>query len=46
MVRRLSTESVLSEPFSVLPGSDFVKWTRVREEDKGVELFCRWKELG
>ena len=32
MVRPLSAESVLREPFSVLPGSDFVEWTSVREE--------------
>ena len=46
MVRPLSTESVLPEPFGVLPGSDFVKWSRVSEDDKGIELFCRWEVLG
>ena len=45
-MRPLSTELVLLEPFGVLPGSDFVKWSRVREDDKGIELFCCWEMLG
>ena len=38
MLRSLSAESMLLEPFSVLPGSDFVEWTSVREDDKGVKV--------
>ena len=37
---------MLPEPFGVLPGSDFVEWTSVREDDKGVKLFCRRAVLG
>ena len=46
MLRPLSAESMLPEPFGVLPGSDFVEWTRVREDDKGIELVCGWEVLG
>ena len=46
MLRSLSAESMLPEPFGVLPGSDLVEWTSVREDNKGVKLFSRRKMLG
>ena len=41
MLRSLSAESMLLEPFSVLPGFDFVERTSVRKDDKGIKLFSR-----
>ena len=37
---------MLPEPFGVLPGSDFVEWASVREDNKSIKLFSRRKMLG
>ena len=45
LMRSLATEAVLPEPLSVLPGSNFVQWPRIREDDKGIKIVCCWEML-